>query len=91
MTSSNLDIVLKHEFSGRNAQEEGKIMKSNQRFSRSLIAVTVVVAGLMTAGTIPRAQADEQIIPVNANAYGNAYGGVERQMVAMVALNSYGH
>ena len=47
-------------------------MKSNQWFSRSAIAVTVVVAGLMTAGTIPRAQADEQIIPVNANAYGNA-------------------
>lgn len=48
-------------------------MKSNQKFSRNVIAVTVVV-GLMTAGTIPRAQAQEQIIPVNANAYGNAYG-----------------
>jgi len=49
-------------------------MKSNQRFSRSVIAVTVVVVGLITAGTIPRARADEQIIPVNANAYGNTYG-----------------
>jgi len=49
-------------------------MKSNQRFSRSVIAITVVVVGLMTAGTIPGAQADEQIIPVNANAYGNTYG-----------------
>jgi hypothetical protein len=51
-------------------------MKSNQRFSRSVIAITVVVIGLMTAGTIRGAQAqdDEQITPVNANAYGNTYG-----------------
>ena len=49
-------------------------MKSNQRFSRSVMAVTVVVVGLMTAGTIQGAQADEQIIPVNTNAYGNTYG-----------------
>jgi len=48
-------------------------MKSNQRFSLSVVAVTVVVVGL-TAGTIPGAQADEQITPVNANAYGNTYG-----------------
>jgi hypothetical protein len=49
-------------------------MKSDQTFSRSVIAVTVVVVGLMTAGMIPGAQADEQIVPVNANAYGNTYG-----------------
>ncbi len=46
-------------------------MKSNQRFSLSVIALVV---GLMTAGTIRDAQAEEQIIPVNANAYGNTYG-----------------
>lgn len=39
-----------------------------------VIAVTVVVIGLMTAGTIRGAQANEKIIPVNANAYGNTYG-----------------
>jgi hypothetical protein len=49
-------------------------MKSNQRFSLSVIAVTVAVVGLMTAGTTSGAQADEQIVPVNANAYGNTYG-----------------
>ena len=49
-------------------------MRANQKFSRSVIALTVVVGGLMTAGTISRAQADEQIIFVNANAYGNTYG-----------------
>jgi hypothetical protein len=51
-------------------------MKSNQSFSRSVIAITVVVIGLMTAGTIRGAQAqdDEQITSVNANAYGNTYG-----------------
>lgn len=46
----------------------------NQRFSRSVIAVTVVVVGLMAGGTIRGAQADEEIIPVNTNAYGNTYG-----------------
>ncbi len=43
--------------------------------SKSLsIAVTGVVVGLMMSGTIRGAQADEQIIPINTNAYGNTYG-----------------
>jgi hypothetical protein len=52
-----------------------KIMKSSERFSRSVIAVAVAVVGLVTAGTIRGAQAtQDQIIPINANAYGNTYG-----------------
>jgi len=37
-------------------------------------SAAVVGIALMMAGTIPYAQADEEIIPVNANAYGNTYG-----------------
>jgi hypothetical protein len=52
-------------------------MKTNQWLPRSFIAVAGVVVGLITAGmTIAPAQAnqDEEIIPVNTNAYGNTYG-----------------
>jgi hypothetical protein len=50
-------------------------MKSIQRSPRSLIGLAGVVGWLITAGmTISPAQADEEIIPVNANAYGNTYG-----------------
>jgi hypothetical protein len=50
-------------------------MKSIQRSPRSLIGFAAVVGWLITAGmTIAPAQADEEIVPVNANAYGNTYG-----------------
>jgi hypothetical protein len=47
------------------------------RRTQGLLAITAIVGGLITAGmTIAPAHAnqDEEIIPVNANAYGNTYG-----------------
>ena len=34
----------------------------------------IITAGLMVAGAARHAQADQDIIPVNENAYGNTYG-----------------
>jgi hypothetical protein len=45
------------------------------RRTQSLLAIAAVVGGLITAGmTIAPARADEEIVPVNTNAYGNTYG-----------------
>lgn len=49
-------------------------MKDKERVSWTSMVATLAIIGLMTAGAIPSARADEPIIPVNANAYGNTYG-----------------
>ncbi len=52
-------------------------MKNDLSSTRSFITITAVVAGLITASmTIAPAKAggNQEIIPINANAYGNTYG-----------------
>jgi hypothetical protein len=62
--------------SAKNLREETN-MKTSQWLLQSFIALTVAVGALTTvAMRIAAAQAggDQEIIPVNANAYGNTYG-----------------
>jgi hypothetical protein len=55
-------------------------MKTNQGLTQSLMAITAIVGGLITASmTVAPARAATEIIPVDENAYGNTYGEWGRQ------------